>query len=76
MASGHRFEECLGHDVDAWLAELRAQGLSTQRLSTLAQRLGAAHSGKGSGTQEERTVAERFEEWRGTRCHDPEAVER
>lgn len=59
-------EDALGHQVDAWLAALRTQGLSDRRVRELAGLLGKAMGEGGPGNAAEARVLRRFEGWRQT----------
>lgn len=59
-------DETLGRSVDAWLAELRAQGLSGQRVQELAGLLGNAMGDSGPQNATEERVLRRFDTWRRT----------
>ncbi len=61
-------DEALGHAVDAWLASLRAQGLSVRRLRDLAGLLGQAMRPNADHTREEMRVLARFATWWGGRA--------
>ena len=56
-------EEQLGHQVDAWLSALRAQGLSERRIGELAGLLGEAMSESGPKTREQQRTLHQFEGW-------------
>ncbi|NMP23984.1 hypothetical protein [Sulfobacillus harzensis] len=57
-------EEELGREVDAWLAALRAQGVSERRMRELAGLLGNAMADSGPHDTAEERVLRRFEAWR------------
>ena len=57
-------DEALGHTVDAWLTQLRVQGLSGQRLQALAGLLGNAMGESGPQNAAEERVLRRFDTWR------------
>lgn len=63
-------EDQLGQTVDAWLASLRAQGLSGRRLGELASLLGQAMGASGPQNTQEERVVRRFEKWRQTRLRE------
>jgi hypothetical protein len=56
-------DEKLGHAVDAWLATLRARGLSERRLGELARLLGEAMSENEQKSLEQARVLKRFKGW-------------
>ena len=56
-------DEALGCAVDAWLATLRAQGLSDRRIRELAGLLGSAMGDSGPQNSPEERVLRRFEAW-------------
>ncbi len=56
-------EDQLGHQVDAWLTALRAQGVSAKRLGELARLLGEATRDSGPRTLAQQLALQRFDDW-------------